>query len=239
MQYTKEQKREKYNKLPQEMRDALLSMETAEAIFETTKKYGLGVKESGIVADETGNVMLGLTRSDEYIKQLSEHLEIEDDVVAKIATEINQSVFSKVRVEFREATGGNTKEIKREQKSVPIPNNLPGIPKEEGQLQGENILEFREDGTINDGENKKPLVVPAPPSTKGPGEAKLDNVNSEIEKELGIDGDTAKSRIDKVVKKIESIQQNDIPVAVTNTRIQTDNSDTVDPYREKIGGPEV
>lgn len=224
MQYTTEQKRKKFDALPQAMKDAILSMETAEIIFQTTKKHGLGFKEAGIVADETGHVMLGLTPSNKYIVTLTGALKgvVEPDVVKLIADEINTQIFDKVRSNFKGATGAPEALAPQvqEKKEAPIPPNLPGIPKEENGLKETPIYNVGNDG----------MIEPAQKVTQK-GDA---NVNSEIERELGLGGETlGEKAVATAQKTAPQPEARKVPIG-TVSPTPSQEAPAVDPYREPI-----
>src|SRR3989344_9368223 len=95
---TKEQEIVKrYGDLPEDLQKALFSAQTSDAIFEIGKRHGLAVDKIGELADETGLVMLGVTKPSEYIKNLASILALEPEKAKAIAEDINQKVFATIR----------------------------------------------------------------------------------------------------------------------------------------------
>lgn len=99
---------EKYLDLPQDVQEALFSTTTSSAIFEVGKKYGLAIDKMGELADETGLVMLGLTKPSEYIKNLERRLELPAIKAKEVAEDINQKVFSPIRESLKKIHGITT-----------------------------------------------------------------------------------------------------------------------------------
>lgn len=95
--YTKEELQDQYEKLPDALKDAIFSTEVAEKIFETGKKHGLTIEKIGFLAEETGRVILGLTRPQEFVLILAERLGATADAAQKIASDINHQIFFPLR----------------------------------------------------------------------------------------------------------------------------------------------
>lgn len=112
--------RELYKKLPQDLQDAIFSVDVTNSIEEIGKKYNLLIDKMGLLADETGMVMLGETHPRDYISNLSQKLGIDKETARKIAEDINQQIFQKVRESLRKIH-----EITEE---VPIPKKQETIP---------------------------------------------------------------------------------------------------------------
>ena len=99
------QLREKYLKLPPDLKDALFSEQVTDAIGAIGKKYSLLIDKVGILADETGAVMLGVTHPKDFIANLSQKLGVDRETARKIAEDINQQIFQKVRESLRKIHG--------------------------------------------------------------------------------------------------------------------------------------
>ena len=75
----------------------MFSTDVADKIFETGKKNGLTVERIGFLAEETGRVILGLTRPNEFVGLLAERLGTTTDAAQKIASDINHGIFFPLR----------------------------------------------------------------------------------------------------------------------------------------------
>ena len=127
IQYTPQQLEERYQKLPPPLKDAVLSPDTADKIFEIGKKNGLSIEQIGILAEETGRIILGLTRPGEFAGSLKERLSVSDAVSQALAADINHEILFPLR-EILQAT--HQVEIKDSQVSVggaPSPQNITQI----------------------------------------------------------------------------------------------------------------
>ena len=106
--YTQQQIQERYDSLPENLKSAIFSVETADIIQKVSKKYNLQIDQMGELASETGLVMLGFTHPKDYIKNLSARLGIDIDSAKKIAQEINIEIFSPVKEALKKLHGMET-----------------------------------------------------------------------------------------------------------------------------------
>jgi len=103
--YTKDELFDFYDQLPQDLRDAMFSVDTAKIIREVGLSNSLNVAQMGMLAEETGFVFLGASPVNKFIDRLIERLGIDKEKAKKIAHEINEKVFSKVRETLKEIHG--------------------------------------------------------------------------------------------------------------------------------------
>lgn len=94
-QLPKEQFWKLYEKLPQELKDALGAQETGDNIRKTCEGYGI-VGNLGDVVDLTGEVLLGLVLPQDFQKELI-GTGIKKAIAEKVAREINRFVFYPVK----------------------------------------------------------------------------------------------------------------------------------------------
>src|SRR3989344_2703836 len=95
----------RYMDIPEDVKKALFATTTSDAIFEVGKKHGLAIDKMGELSDETGLVMLGMTKPSEYIKNLEKRLGVEAIKAKEIAEDINQKVFSPIRESLKKIHG--------------------------------------------------------------------------------------------------------------------------------------
>src|SRR3989344_1901753 len=95
----------RYMDIPEDVKKALFATTTSDAIFEVGKKHGLAIDKMGELSDETGLVMLGMTKPSEYIKNLEKRLGVEAIKAKEIAEDINQKVFSPIRESLKRIHG--------------------------------------------------------------------------------------------------------------------------------------
>ncbi len=118
--YTNEQLIEMYHKLPKDVQEAILSVDTSNTIREIGEKHKLMIDKIGDLADETGLVMLGLTHPGQYVSHLIERLGIDREAAQEITEEVNNRILFPIRdslrkiQEEREATAEVPEIIKSE-----------------------------------------------------------------------------------------------------------------------------
>lgn len=128
MQYTQQQLREKYENLPEDLKNAIFSVESSDAIQKISKNYGLMIDQMGELASETGLVMLGFTHPKDYIKNLSGRLGVDIETAKKIAQEINVEIFSKIKETLKKLHGISEAETPSEIAPVSKPPVSPPAP---------------------------------------------------------------------------------------------------------------
>ncbi|MEK7622179.1 MAG: hypothetical protein AAB415_03290 [Patescibacteria group bacterium] len=97
MTFTTEQLEEKYRSLPEVLKETMAGIETAETISGIGKKYQLHIDQIGELADEIGLVMLGLVKTEDFVKHLIIRLGLEQAVAEAMTREVNEQIFLKIR----------------------------------------------------------------------------------------------------------------------------------------------
>jgi len=130
MPYTQEQLLKRYKKLPQDVKDAIFSVDTANAIYNIGMRHKLMIDKIGKLAEETGLVMLGLIHPADFIINLSNRLEVDKKTAKKIAEEINREIFAKIRESLKKMHGIIDEAVEEEQapkeQSEAVPEILKG-----------------------------------------------------------------------------------------------------------------
>jgi len=98
--YTQEQFWKLYEKLPQELRDAIFSEETSKNIWEICERNN--IKEISKIGKYTGRVLLGILPPDEFQETLEKELKLKKDLAKKVAREINRFIFYPVKTSLEE-----------------------------------------------------------------------------------------------------------------------------------------
>ena len=99
--YTPEQFWKLYEKLPQELKDALFAEETGNAIYDICKRNGAEENLDQIV-EYVGQVLVGVLPPEEFQETLEKELKLEKDVVKNVAREINRFIFYPVKSSLEE-----------------------------------------------------------------------------------------------------------------------------------------
>jgi len=111
---------ERYEKLPEVLKEAMFDPDITDTMFETGKKFGLTIDKIGYLAEETGYVILGFTKSEDFIKALKDNLDIDEEKARQIGAEINQRVF----LALREALKQTHKMEIPEEARIPAPEQI-------------------------------------------------------------------------------------------------------------------
>jgi hypothetical protein len=100
-EYTKEQFWKLYEKLPQELKDALFAEETGNNIHDICERNGILEKLDQLV-EYVGQVLLGVLPLDEFQKTLEKELELDPEVAKKVYQEIFRFIFYPVKTSLEE-----------------------------------------------------------------------------------------------------------------------------------------
>ncbi len=100
-EYSQEQLWKLYETLPEDLKDAIFSVDTANSIYETCKRSNLEEKVSQ-VAKHTGYVLLGLLSPDEFAETLKKEMDLNADIAKKVSQEITRFVFYPLRTTLEE-----------------------------------------------------------------------------------------------------------------------------------------
>jgi len=100
-EYTREEFWKLYEKLPQELKDALFAEETGNNIYETCKRNGVENNLDQIV-EYVGQVLVGVLPPDEFQATLEKEVKLKKDIAKKVAQEINRFIFYPVKSSLEE-----------------------------------------------------------------------------------------------------------------------------------------
>ena len=174
--FTEEQIAQMYDNLPEDLKEAVFSVDMSEVVEKIGRENQLNIEQIGDLANETGMVMLGVTHPNEFIGNLADRLEVDKEKARAIAGEINEQVFKKVRDSLRKIhnmrEGGEEEqktEIEHHQgPSLMVGQNREDILKEiEKDHSQENLIPDIMKGNANPFEEKmKEGVLIAPVEEK-------------------------------------------------------------------------
>ena len=99
--YTEEQIGQMYDNLPEDLKEAIFSLDMSEIVEKIGREKQLNIEQIGDLANETGMVMLGVTHPNEFIANLADRLEVDKEKARVIAGEINEQIFKPVRESIR------------------------------------------------------------------------------------------------------------------------------------------
>jgi len=113
-EYTKKEFWNIYEKLPDELQEAIFSPETADHIKQACERSG--VDQNSEVARLTGQVLMGLLTPKEFKKTLREDLELTQEQVKSLYREINRFILLPVRETLSALYGVAIKPTKKPQR---------------------------------------------------------------------------------------------------------------------------
>lgn len=93
--YTQDQIWERFEKLPKELKFAILSEKTAASIDKACNN--LGREKISTVAKAVGDVLLGILSMDDFEHRLSKELKIDEEDLQRILTELDSAIFSQIK----------------------------------------------------------------------------------------------------------------------------------------------
>lgn len=96
-EYTKEQLWKLYEKLPDILKEAILSTDNADHIYDICTRNGIEDNRMSDIAHYTGHVLMGLLSPEDFQTTLERELNLEVEVAKRIAHEINRYIFFPVK----------------------------------------------------------------------------------------------------------------------------------------------
>lgn len=145
--YTKEQLKRIYDGLPEELKEAIYSQESAESIFNACTDQGLQNDQIPLVAHLAGRVLMGILPPNEFQAEVEKELKMKEGEAKELGRTINKLVFYPVKellaelnriTPIKEAEE-ETKEIKKELTPKPEEPKKEGAPSSEPDTYRESI----------------------------------------------------------------------------------------------------
>jgi len=164
MDYTISQIEKRYNQLFKDIKEMISSAETTKQIDDIGSRAKLHIDQKGELIDETGLLMLGLTKPNEYVGNLKIRLNISTLLAEQIAKEINEKVLYKIRDSIKEMSRVEMpdEEIKELQEELKEEGLILDNTKIDPNLDRKRMLGEIEDPTKIDKrieKNKTPIPV--------------------------------------------------------------------------------
>lgn len=94
---TQELIKKQWERLPDEVRDAIRSTPWEQTIIELGQKYRLNVDQLGEFQMETMLTLIGLVHPDQYSSELRSRIHVSEEVIQSLVMEANQRIFGKIR----------------------------------------------------------------------------------------------------------------------------------------------
>ncbi len=96
--------KDRFNKLPPKLQEAITSTEVALKLREISQKYRLHIDQGQILENETYMVLLGIEQSENYKENLKKELRISEENAIKISNDVAKEIFLSVRNILKETT---------------------------------------------------------------------------------------------------------------------------------------
>jgi len=141
-QYTRAEYWKLYEKLPEELQEAIFSAETADHISNICARNSVSDKQIPQVAARVGDVLMGLLLPDELQEELEKEVKLKKPAAQSVTREMNRFVFFPVKPQLEELhqTPGSTD---KEKVSLPIPRHSDRLQKQvEQESPEEEALPF-------------------------------------------------------------------------------------------------
>jgi hypothetical protein len=107
MPYSKEQIQDRYNKLPADIREAIDSVSTTNAVIDIGQKYDLMYDQISELVDEVGLTMIGLTPEAMFVNNIARRMHVDMGKSMLIARDINKQIFDKMRDSLKKIEAGH------------------------------------------------------------------------------------------------------------------------------------
>ena len=101
MSYTPEQIKERYEKLPADIKAAMDSVDTTNTIIDIGQKHDLMYDQLSELVDEVGMVMVGLAPSIMFTNNIARRMQIDMGKAMLVTQDLNKEVFDKLRVSLK------------------------------------------------------------------------------------------------------------------------------------------
>ncbi len=123
---TPEEIQKKFDSLPADIKAAVYGVDMLNIIQKLGEKYKLHIDQVGTLEAETADVMIGFSKPEEFVGNLSEALIVDRAQAENIAKEINEQVFIKIRESLKNLHTQQVPSIVP--KVVPAPTTTKTIP---------------------------------------------------------------------------------------------------------------
>lgn len=130
MELTIEDIKNKFDKLPEDLKWAIMGAKIDEKLMQIGSTHGLNIRQIGQLSLETHAVMMGFLHPDQFASSIKASLGLDDEKVKLITLSVNEKIIKGVREKLVELRGG----------SMPVPDDVPEkrLPKEENIIQETN-----------------------------------------------------------------------------------------------------
>src|ERR1035437_4195480 len=130
MPYSKEQIQDRYNKLPADIKEAIDSVSTTNAVVDIGEKYDLMYDQISDLVDEVGLTMIGITPEAMFVNNIARRMRVDISKAMLIAKDINKEIFNKMRDSLKKIEGLDEEGFSEENENATRKNNQFGQSEE-------------------------------------------------------------------------------------------------------------
>jgi len=247
--YTPQQIQQRFESLPEDIKEAISSIDTTNTILEIGKTNNIQIDEMGELVDETSMVMLGFTKTSDFVSNIESRLGVSKEIAEKLVKEINEKILLKIRESLKKITE-EKKEIeeKIEVEEIIRPKKL--LEEQKSDLDEEYMFDHQKEREEMmrelEKEEKTPTLTPTLTPTPTNITPQEEKPNTQLEKETEMElmektemEITEPAEMDIIESKMKGIikmpiEKKKITENIPQTEQQKIENKMADPYREPI-----
>ena len=90
-----------YKALPEKLQNVFVANETTQKLKAIGQKFSLSSDDRGVLGEQTGLVLLGITDLDNFSSELEKHLSVKKKVADRISDEVQKKVFADIEDDIK------------------------------------------------------------------------------------------------------------------------------------------
>jgi len=260
---TPQQIQQRFESLPEDVKEAISSIDTTNTILEIGKSNSIQIDEMGEFVDETSMVMLGFTKPSDFVSNIESRFGVSKEIAEKLVKEINEKILLKIRESLKKITE-EKKEIeeKIDVEEIIRPKKL--LEEQKSDLDEEDIFDHQKEREemMRELEKEEETLTPTnitpqeeKPNTQLEKETEME-LMEKPETEITVPNSTNQGKVDNTQTEsketpsapeetniIESkmkgivkmpIEKKETAENMPQTEQQKIQNNTTDPYREPI-----
>ncbi len=106
--YTEQEIKEKVAALPQAVQEYLYSTDMEAALQSIGQKHQLHIDKLGLLETEAIDVMIGASEPENFVENIKDLLDLDDNKANALAQDVNAEVFEKIRAHMKEGGAAQT-----------------------------------------------------------------------------------------------------------------------------------
>lgn len=167
----REQLEKRFSQLPEDVRQILLDSTTDEKVVAIGKECSLHIDQIGELDYAVVQTLFGLSKSSEFVKNITNRLKIDDAIAQRIAADVNTEIFLPIRESLKRLSESRAPELsEREQilleiENPPTASVLEGKPLDDARGKSGDIVEQEMEGMFSlptERKNVEPITEDPP-----------------------------------------------------------------------------